>query len=404
MLRKILLTVVGHVDHGKSSILDAIRGTTVAEREAGLITQAIGASIIPLETINRTCKTLLQATGKSFTVPGLLAIDTPGHAAFSNLRKRGGALADIAVVVVDINEGFRPQTEEAIEILRASKTPFIIAANKMDLIPSWQPDPNTPLLASLPKQPANTQTAFENKFYEIIGQMYEKFQMNAERFDRLEDYTKQIAVVPVSAKTGEGIPELLMVAMGLAQRFLEQNLQKDEKRPAKGTILEVKDEKGLGTTMDAIIYDGHIKVNDPLIIGGIDGPIVTKVKALFEPAPLAEMREKRSKFKSVKEVHAATGVKISAKDIQDVIGGMPFETDPDIEAAKARVQEAIEETRIDTEEEGIIIKADSIGSLEALTVLLREKEISIRKASIGNITRKDIIDAESNLEKDPLLG
>ena len=404
MLRKVLLTVVGHVDHGKSSILDTIRGSTVAEREAGLITQAIGASIIPQETINRLCKDLLKATGKKFTTPGLLAIDTPGHAAFSNLRKRGGALADIAIVVVDINEGFRPQTEEAIEILRNSKTPFIIATNKIDLISGWSSDLKSSLIANLTKQSKDVQNKFETKFYEIVGQMYEKFQMNIERFDRLEDYTKQIAIVPVSAKTGEGLPELLMVTMGLAEKFLEQNLHADIKKSAKGTVLEVKEEKGLGTTIDAIIYDGHIKVNDPLIIGGIDGPIVTKVKALFEPAPLTEMRDKRSNFKSVKEVYAATGVKISAKDIQDVIAGMPLETDLDIEAAKLRVQEAIDEARIDTDEKGIVIKADSIGSLEALTVLLREKDIPIRKANIGNITKKDLIDAEANTEKDPLLG
>lgn len=405
MLRKVLLTVVGHVDHGKSSILDTIRGSAVAEREAGLITQAIGASIIPLETINRVCQKLMAATGQKFTVPGLLAIDTPGHAAFSNLRKRGGSLADIAIVVIDIREGFKPQTIESIEILKASKTPFIIAANKIDLLPHWQSKPDTPVLANIQQQNPQTLTAVETKLYEIVGQVHEHFQLNADRFDRISDYTQQIGIVPVSAKTKEGIPELLMVVMGLAQKFLEQNLQADKEGSAKGTVLEVKEDKGLGTTLDVIIYDGKIKVNDPLIIGGIDGPIVTKVKALFEPAPLGEMREKRTKFKSTKEVEAATGVKISAKDIQDVIGGMPLEAGvQDIEAAKERVQEQVDEVTIETEDEGIIIKADALGSLEALTTLLQEKNIPIRKAMIGDITRKDVIDAQSNVEKDPLLG
>jgi len=408
MLRKVLVTVVGHVDHGKSSLLDYIRGTSVVTREAGAITQAIGASIIPLESVRKVCGPLLDKLKTKITIPGILAIDTPGHAAFTNLRKRGGALADIAIVVIDINEGFMPQTEEAIEILRASKTPFVIAANKIDLIHGWK-SLKEPLLSSLGRQDPATTTNFETKMYEIVGRLYEKFQLNAERFDRVDDYTKTIAIVPLSAKTGEGMPELLMVLMGLAQRYLEQTLKIDVAGPAKGTVLEVKEEKGLGVTLDVIIYDGTLKVNDTIVIGGLDAPVVTKVKALFEPAPLAEMREKKTRYAPVKEACAATGIKIGAKEIETVISGMPIEAVPagaeaTLEDVKARIQSQIESVVIETDQTGVVIKADALGSLEAMISLLRDAKVPIKRASIGPISKKDILDADANREGDPLLA
>lgn len=405
MIRSPICSVLGHVDHGKSSILDSIRGTCVVKGEAGLITQAIGASIIPLDVIRKKCGDLLKSLKMRFTIPGLLFIDTPGHEAFTSLRKRGGALADIAVLVVDINEGFKPQTTEAIEILKSSKTPFIMAANKIDLIPGWKPDEKKPILAHIISQSPDVAKKIDQKIYELVGKLHEKFEMQSERFDRIEDFTKQIAIVPCSAKTGEGLPELIMVIAGLAQKYLEQCLECDVRGPAKGTIMEVKEEKGLGKTMDVIIYDGTLKVNDTIVIGGINDPIVTKVRALFEPAPLAEMREKKAKFKSVRQVSAATGVKISAPDVEEVIAGMPLiaaKKEEEIEKAKEQVQKEVADVLIETGQEGIVVKADNIGSLEALIKLLKDKNMLIRNASIGSITKKDIADAESNFEKDPL--
>ncbi len=406
MIRKILMTVVGHVDHGKSSILDRIRDTSIVETEADMITQAIGASVIPIEKINQICGTLLKTLKMEITVPGIVAIDTPGHAAFTHLRKRGGSLADISVIVVDINEGFMPQTIEAIEILKQCKTPFIIAANKIDLLPGWAVSENKTLLENIGQQKAEVQKLVETKLYELVGQLFSKFGMNAERFDRVNDFTKTISIIPVSAETGEGIPELLMVLVGLAQKYLENDLKCNIKGPAKGTILEVKEERGVGQVLDAIIYDGHLKTNEIIIIGGVDAPIVAKVKALFEPAPLAEMRDKKTKFSQVKEVTAATGVRISAKEAENAISGMPFESvgSEDIEAVKERVQGLVEEVVVETDGKGVVVKADALGSLEALINLLREKNIPIRKATIGNITKKDIADAESNILTDPLLG
>ncbi|MBW2998956.1 translation initiation factor IF-2 [Candidatus Woesearchaeota archaeon] len=398
MIRKPIVTIVGHVDHGKTSFLDAVRQTTVTEGEAGKITQAIGASIVPSETINRVCGKLIK---EELKIPVLLFIDTTGHAAFSNLRKRGGSLADIAIVVVDINEGFKPQTEEAIEILKAEKTPFIVVANKVDLIQGWQKQDDF-ILTNLSKQSQEVQTKFETKMYELVGQLYEKFTLNADRFDRVQDYTSQIAIIPNSAETKEGLPESLMVMIGLIQKYLEQNLEIDVTGVAKGTILEVKEQKGLGKVLDVIIYDGTLRQGDMITIGGINGPITTKVRGLFEPAPHAEMMEKKAKYQSIKEVQAATGVRIYAPGVDDVISGMPVVSCSDgTNLCEIDVQDQINEVLIEDEGEvGVIIKADTLGSLEALTVLLKEREIPIRKATLGAITRKDIIDAEANFEKD----
>ncbi len=405
-IRSPIVSVLGHVDHGKSSILDAIRGSNILATEAGAITQAIGASIIPLATIRKECGALLDSLKMAFTIPGLLFIDTPGHAAFTSLRKRGGALADIAILVVDLNEGFKPQTIEAIEILKTAKTPFIVAANKLDIIHGYRKK-HDGLLADIRAQDEQVRTAIDTKLYELVGQFHERFGMSAERFDRVDDYTKQLALIPCSALRKHGIAELLMVLTGLAQRFLEQRLGVTVTGPAKGTVLEVKESVGLGTTADVIIYDGTLKRNDTVVIAGLDGPIVTKVRALLEPAPLSEMRDKKAKFRPVQEAVAATGVKISAPDMDGVLSGMPLmgaRTPDEEETAKTAVMAQLEALAVETGEHGIIIKADTIGSLEALSVLLKEEGIPVRKASVGPVTKKDLADAESNAEQDPLTA
>ena len=393
MLRQPIVTILGHVDHGKTTILDYIRGSAVAAKEAGGITQAIGASIIPLETLRKVCGNLLDALKLQLTIPGLLFIDTPGHAAFINLRKRGGNLADIAILVIDINQGLEPQTLESIQILKQYKTPFIIALNKLDTLQGWDSKKGF-LLQNLAAQSEDVKKLFEIKLYEVVGKLFENG-LEAERFDRITDHTKQIALVPTSGKTGEGIPELMMVITGLAQKFLK--LKKVE-GPAKGTVLEIKESPGLGITMDAIIYEGTLKSNDVIVIGSTDEPIVTKVKALLVPAPLAEIREKRTKFKNVMFVSAAMGVKIAAPDIDKVQAGMPFMVGDDLELAKAAVQSDVEEVTLGTADKGIIIKADTLGSLEALSFLLQEKDIPVKRASVGPITKKDATEASSARE------
>jgi translation initiation factor 5B len=407
--RSPIIAVLGHVDHGKSSILDRIRNTCVVDNEAGAITQAIGASTVPMEKIKQLCAYL--KIKMDYSIPGLLFIDTPGHEAFTSLRKRGGNLADIAILVVDINEGFKPQTIEAFEILKSYKTPFVIALNKIDLIDGFKINPelrDKSLIENLNVQTTEVQAKVEEKLYNIVAYIHEKFGMDSERFDRC-DFTKQIPLIPCSAKQGIGIPKLLMVLTGLTQKYLEQNLKCDIENTsrAKGTVLEVKNVEGLGLCIDAIVYDGMLRINDTLIIAGMEKPVITKVRGLFEPKQLSDMRDQKTKFQSMKQVVAAAGVRIVAPNIEAVIAGMPFisinaPSQKNIDEVSSEVQKDVSEVIIATDKDGIVVKADTIGSLEALVKLLKDKGIKIRKASVGNVTKKDITDAESNYEKDPL--
>lgn len=396
-IRQPIVSVLGHVDHGKTTFLDYIRGSSVAAREAGAITQHIGATEVPIDAIYKICGDLLE--GKKFTLPGLLFIDTPGHHAFTTLRVRGGSLADLAVLIVDINEGFKPQTYESIRILKQYKTPFIVAANKIDAISGWQRDKSPLAKTRIERQRANVRAFFEEKIYEIIGTISEQ-KLNADLYYNITDFRKTIAIVPISGKTGEGVAELLMVLVGLAQRFLEDRLR-IETGPAKGTVLEVKEETGLGTTIDVIIYSGTIRANDTIVIGTNEEPIVTRIKALLKPKPLDEIRDPRERFNSVEEAHAACGIKISSPNLEGVVPGAPIRV-VGSDNVEEIIKEVKEQTKINIEldEEGIIIKADTIGSLEALVKESREKGLKIRKAEIGNVSKRDVI--EAGAESNPL--
>ncbi len=404
MIRQPIVAVLGHVDHGKTTLLDRIRGSAVASKEAGGITQHIGATEIPLETIKELCGGLIKQLNLKLTIPGLLFIDTPGHEAFTTLRKRGGALSDLAILVVDINEGFKPQTLESIEILRTHKTPFIVAANKIDKISGWVAYENFPFAHSFSKQNKNVQQVLENKIYEIVGKLYE-LEFQSERYDRVKEFGKQIAIVPLSGKTGEGIPELLMLLTGLAQKFLGKKLDIDTEKPARGTILEVKEEVGLGATVDVIIYEGKIKVGDTIVLGGKRGVITTRVRSLLKPKPLDEIRDPRFRFNKIKEVHASAGVKIAAPNLGDALAGSPLVVaGKKVEKAEEEVRKEIEGIKVDTEKKGIVVKADTLGSLEALVKMLTEAKIPIRFADVGDISKRDIIEAEAVREEDPFLS
>ncbi len=393
--RQPIVSVLGHVDHGKSTILDRIRGTKVVSREAGGITQHIGATDVPIETIYELCKGLIG--DRRFTVPGLLFIDTPGHHAFATLRSRGGALADIAVLVVDINEGLKPQTVESINILKNLRTPFIVAANKIDLIPGWRVQKDRPLGEAIAAQDPRVVQELDDRIYALAGRLYEIGGYSADRFDRISDFTKSIAILPVSGKHGEGLPDLLLMLVGLAQRFLESELRTED-GPAEGTILEVKEDKGIGTTADSIIYSGTISVGDPIVLSSTKGdPIFTKVRALLKPKPLDEIRDPNQRFDQVKSVSAASGIRIVAPGLENAMaGGMIRVATGDDEEA---VQEIRKQSRLDVElaDEGIAVRGDTIGSLEAMSFQAKDADLPIRKIDLGSVSRKDIIEA-SNFE------
>ncbi len=404
-IRQPIVVVLGHVDSGKTSILDKIRGTAVQAREVGGITQHIGASFFPPETLKAICGPLLKIFGGEVKIPGLLVIDTPGHEAFSNLRQRGGSAADIAILVVDAAKGMEPQTYESIEILRERKVPFLVALNKIDLIAGWRPMPNLTLLESIKKQDKFTQELLDKAIYTVVGQL-SQLGFRSEAFYRVKNFTREVAIVPVSAITGEGIPELLTVLIGLTQEYMQKRLEYAE-GPARGIVLEVREDPGLGPTANVILVNGVLKVGDRIALGTKEGAIFTKVRALFMPKPLDEMRDPRDRFMPVREVKAAAGVKVSAPEIQNVLAGSPLvgiQKEEDEERAIEIIDSEVKRVFIHTDKLGIVLKADTLGSLEALIGMMRKRKIPIRIADIGPVTKRDAVQASIVREKDRYLG
>jgi len=406
MLRQPIVVVMGHVDHGKTSILDAIRKSSVAKREHGGITQHVGASEVPLDSIQNVCGKLLEKMNIELTLPGLLFIDTPGHEAFTNLRKRGGSIADLAILVIDVTKGVEAQTIEAIEILREYKTPFVIALNKVDALSGWRSQEGICASEALAAQRQDVVAALDEKIYSLVGKLYE-FGFQAERFDRVSDMTKQVLIIPVSAKTSEGLPELLLYVAGLAQRFLKERLELHAGIEGKGSILEVREEPGLGKTLDVILYDGKIAEGDDIVFATDEGAKKARVKALLKPKPLDEMRDPREKFSPVKSVVAASGVKVACEFADQAIAGSSVfvVSEGSQNQAFAEVARELSELVFESDEEnGVILRADTLGSLEAITRLFAAEKIPVKSASIGSVFRKHVLQAAAVREQEKFAG
>ena len=387
-IRQPIVTVCGHVDHGKTSILDSLRETYIQESEAGGITQKISFTLYTMEKLKAACP-LIEKSGIKLNIPGFLFIDTPGHAAFTNLRKRGGSLADLAILVIDINEGIKPQTAEVIQILKMNKTPFIIALNKIDNISGWRTDKNIGLKQSIESQQPHVKQVFDERYMTLIGSL-NSYGFESDLYYNIKDFSKKITLVPVSAKTKQGIQELVMVLCGLSQKYLSNKLEL--KKDAKGVMLEVKKTKAINYS-EAILYDGELFKKDQIAISNLEGePILTKIRVLEEIQPLS------TKFKPKDNVQASTGLRMQLTEKTEILPGMPFEVfKNNLKEIKIRFKKEISEN-IKTDKQGIIIKADSLGSLEALLALLKQHNIPVVKAGIGNINKTDLISAKANLE------
>ena len=405
-IRQPIVSVLGHVDSGKTSLLDKVRGTGVQGREAGGITQHIGASFLPVETIQKICGPLYEKLSKvEHQIPGILVIDTPGHEIFTNLRSRGGSAADIAILVVDANRGFQPQTNESLKILESRKVPFVVALNKTDMVSGWKNTETQFISQAIKEQNVEVQNFLDEKIYNVVTAL-SVLGYQSEAFYRIDDYKKEIAIVPVSAKTGIGIPELFAVLVGLTQQYLKEKLNQEEKSN-RGIILEVNDEVGLGPTANMILIDGQMRKEDSIIAAKRDSVIVTKPKALLLPKPLDEMRDPRDKFKPVEYIQAAAGVKIASPDLDGVLPGSTLyavSDDAEIEHFKKIIEDEMQSVFISTETNGVILKCDAIGSLEAITEMLRRQQIPISKADIGSVTHRDVLEAMATKENDRHLG
>lgn len=402
IIRNPIVVVVGHVDHGKTTLLDTIRRSRVevTKKEAGGITQHIGATNVTLEHIKNLYGKDIKYQNfiKKLKLQGLLFIDTPGHEAFMTLRKRGSSIADLAIVVIDINKGVEPQTKESIEILKKFKVPFVIALNKVDAITGWNLD------VKFTEQQTETSREFYTKLYNIIGQL-NSINTNTDiftNFKKLEYFTQSFAIVPIAAIANYGIKDILLVLMGMANAFLIDKISIDSNTYGEGMILEARDVTGVGKTIDVIIHNGKISKGDTLVVGGRT-PIVTKIKNLFLPLESEEMRISK-KFKAVNEAIAACGIKISAEGLEDAEGGMPVYVcnDKTIDEAKAKAKTEMEE--ISTASTGVIVRTDTLGAAEAFAHLLDREKIPIKSAFAGRVTKEDVIMASAIAETDKKNG
>jgi len=406
LMRQPVVVILGHVDSGKTSLADALRGTGVQAREVGGITQEIGASFFPMETLKEICGPLLDRAGGELQVPGLLMIDTPGHAVFSNLRLRGGSAADIAILVVDVLKGLENQTLESIDILKQRRVPFLVALNKIDMINGWRKGSQGQLLNVIKEQPPEWNDELEERLYNVVGGL-SRLGFQADAYYRVKDFRQQVSIVPVSARAHVGMPEMLAMLIGLAQQFLKGRLQADEASGGRGIILEMQEEVGIGETANVILTEGSLKVGDSIGLVRRDGAIKSKVKALFMPRPLDEMRDPRDRFTSVDSVYAAAGVKLVSSDLAGVVPGTSvasFRTEKQFQELKVEMEKELSNIVVKTDNMGVIVKAGSIGGLEAMLRMLEERGIPIRQADIGDISKNDIVDAQVVGEHDPYLG
>ena len=235
---------------------------------------------------------------------------------------------------------------------------------------------------------------------------FSRLSFKTDRFDHIRDFTVNVALVPTSAKTGEGLSELVMVLVGLTQQFLTKRLQTTE-GAAKGSVLEVKEEPGLGLTLNAIVYDGTLHKDDLIVVGGKNGAISARVRAILVPKPLDEMRDPRDKFTSVDCVYASAGVKIVATGLEGALAGAPlFGVPPGEDHVKYAklITEEIGRIRISKEIEGVIVKADTLGSLEAMAEILKANKVQVRIADVGDISKRDVIEASVVKSREPLVG
>ncbi|XP_010539737.1 PREDICTED: eukaryotic translation initiation factor 5B [Tarenaya hassleriana] len=399
-LRSPICCIMGHVDTGKTKLLDCIRGTNVQEGEAGGITQQIGATYFPAENIRERTKEL-KADAK-LQVPGLLVIDTPGHESFTNLRSRGSGLCDIAILVVDIMHGLEPQTIESLNLLKMRNTEFIVALNKVDRLYGWKTCKNAPIVKAMKQQTRDVVNEFNMRLTGVITQFKEQG-LNTELYYKNKEMGQTFSIVPTSAISGEGIPDLLLLLIQWAQKTMVEKLTYIDE--VQCTVLEVKVVEGHGTTIDVVLVNGVLHEGDQIVVCGLQGPIVTTIRALLTPHPMKELRVKGT-YLHHKEIKAAQGIKITGQGLEHAIAGTALYVvgpDDDLEDVKASAMEDMRSvmSRIDKSGEGVYVQASTLGSLEALLEFLKTPEVKIPVSGIGigPVHKKDIMKASVMLER-----
>ncbi|CAH0515298.1 unnamed protein product [Peronospora belbahrii] len=403
-LRSPICCIMGHVDTGKTKLLDNIRKTKVQDAEAGGITQQIGATFFPVEAIKQKTARLNETMKLEFRLPGLLVIDTPGHESFTNLRNRGSSLCDIAILVVDIMHGLEPQTLESLRLLRQKKAPFVVALNKIDRCYGWKTTPDMPVQEALKLQNEHVIREFEDRMKAIIVEFAEQ-KLNAEVYWRNKDLAHTVSLIPTSAISGEGVSDLLMMLTRLTQERMAKSLAFVD--ILQCTVLEVKVIEGLGTTIDTILVNGTLEEGATIVVCTLDGPVVTTIRSLLTPHPMKEIRVK-GEYIHHQKMRAAMGVKICAQGLEKAVAGTQIYVvgpDDDVEELKDLVMsdltgilDSVKATR-----RGVMVQASTLGALEALLEFLRtcDPPIPVSSVNIGPVHKKDVMRASVQLEHQP---
>ncbi|MCL7021700.1 hypothetical protein MKW94_026982 [Papaver nudicaule] len=404
-LRSPICCIMGHVDTGKTKLLDCIRGTNVQEGEAGGITQQIGATYFPAENIRERTREL-KADAK-LRVPGLLVIDTPGHESFTNLRSRGSGLCDIAVLVVDIMHGLERHTIESLNLLKMRNTEFIVALNKVDRLFGWNTCKNKPIVKAMKKQSNDVRNEFKRRVTQIITQFKEQG-LNTELYYKNKEMGEIFNIVPTSAISGEGIPDLLLLLVKWTEKTLVEKLMFTNE--IQCTVLEVKAIEGQGTIIDVVLANGVLHEGDQIVVCGTQGPIVTTIRALLTPHPMRELRIKGS-YLHHKELKAAQGVKINAQGLDHAVAGTGLYVvgpDDDVEDIKEATMQDMKSvmSRIDKSGAGVCVQASTLGSLEALLEFLKSPAVNIPVIgiNIGPVHKSDVRRACAMLERKKEYG
>lgn len=366
-LRAPIICILGQIDAGKTHLLDYIRSSVVYKSEAGGITQQISASYVPID----------------HKLKGLIFLDTPGHEPFVNMRHRGTALCDIAVLMVDIMVGV---TEQTIQCLKLLNKPFVIAINKVDLLYGWKSIKNNAIKDSLKLQDQFVLMEYNDR----IRQIWVQFQELGYNTSMYWENVDNINMVPISAMTGEGICDLLTLLADLL--YLVKSDIVD------CTVLEVNETKGRGTTIDVILINGTLNINDQIVVGGLNGPIVTHIKALLTHS----YTNRKGEYINTNKVTGSMTCKIDASHLDDVISGSPLfvikptDTEKDIENYKKQVMYTMTSLK-NKITEGVYVVSQSLGTVEAIVEHLHQNNIGIGGFSIGNVCKKDITKANQCL-------
>jgi len=407
-----VVCVLGHVDTGKTKILDNLRKTNVQDAEAGGITQQIGATNVPLDCIKaRTSFVENVAFGDGkIKIPGLLIIDTPGHESFSNLRSRGSSLCDVAILVVDIMHGLENQTRESIKLLKKNGTPFVIALNKIDRLYQWQVKPDQDVRNTVKEQKRGTHDQFDSGFQTVFNQMAgEEYNVKLFwEFTEDDDPAEWIPVVPTSAHSGDGMGNLMAQVIDIAQSLCTKRITYN--KDLKCTVMEVKAIEGLGKSVDAILVNGRLKNGDMIVLGGQQGPICTHIRQIYTPPSNKDLRTKNA-WEKHNNVKGATGVKIVGRgdDIEKALAGLPLyvaRREDEVEFYKNELEREIQHAlkAIKLHNEGVYVQASTLGSLEALLEYLRSEKVKYSAINIGPVNKRDIMKASTMLEHNEKYG